>query len=456
MPSANTTGSHNIIIQNINDSTLTLNVNGENTEIKNQLTELKKLLLSQKAQTVQYADKIYNIGHINEANFGFVTGKKAFNEHLTKSLIQAMQAHSKSAQRFLQKVANRPNWASERRISDKAKEVIAYSFVGVIGIQLSKLMAIGKEDLSETKQRKYIEKCLHLVKRTLDLTNFALLSRLWDVQKQNALSISDNHQKILTQRFDNAFESSIKEQVQLFQVLHEVFKKNDLPFPMTELADFQEHLTNDSAFLKNCTELQALHQRFDQAQFDLLICHKAESLLATFFSYFPFLVRYNMASIKRIGYRQIRNDDPHYLHRYAALGIDSKANVDAEKVIYTPETAYTDAVLLYQGKDYQVSTNLFPFVIDYNALTFEHGAKICFFQAKSMNDDSLEYLFLEDSSIVHLEKKGILKADTDFNELMMDDEKRKILNLDVVVSAFEEARKTILRDDLDFGDLLDD
>lgn len=101
-------GAHNIVIQNVTDSTLTLNVNGEVREIQNQLAELKALLQKHQAQKVQYAEKIYNIEHIDEANFGFLTGKKPFNEQLTLALLQAIQPGCMPAQRFLEKVAHIP------------------------------------------------------------------------------------------------------------------------------------------------------------------------------------------------------------------------------------------------------------------------------------------------------------------------------------------------------------
>ena len=169
-----------------------------------------------------------------------------------------------------------------------------------------------------------------------------------------------------------------------------------------------------------------------------------------------------MVSIKRINYQQVRNTDPHYLHRYTALGIDSKANVNAEKMMYTPETVHTDAVLLFKGKNYQHNINLFPFVVDYNALTFEHGAKICFYRSNNISDDSLEYLFLEDNSIRFLECRDILDSGAAYSDLMMDDDKRKIINLDMVVSQFREARDCILGEspqpdgEPDFSDLYDD
>ena len=62
-------GAPHIVIQGVTDSALTLNVNGEAQEIRNELAALRALLESHQAKTVQYADKIYNIAHIDEANY---------------------------------------------------------------------------------------------------------------------------------------------------------------------------------------------------------------------------------------------------------------------------------------------------------------------------------------------------------------------------------------------------
>ncbi|MBC7777965.1 MAG: hypothetical protein H7246_21200 [Phycisphaerae bacterium] len=452
----NTSGKQNIVIQRISDSTITLNVDGEVREIHNQLAELKALLQNKQAQTVQYADKIYNIEHIDEANFGFVTGKKAFNEYLTKALIEAIQADCLPAQRFLEKVSAIEDWETQMRISDKAKEIIAYSFVGVIGIQLSKLMAIGKEDFSEAKQRKYIEKCLHIAKRSLDLINFSLLSRLWDAQNEQPRQFSKDQKTALAHHFDHPFEPSLDEQFRLLAVLHRIFsqKENALVFPLPELENFGVALEADSILSQVCRALKALNEKLDKAQYDLLDCFEAEKQLAELLAQFHFLVHYNMASMKHIGYRQIREEAPHYLHRYTALGIDSKANLDAEKINYTPEPGHTDAVLLFRGEDYRDSINLSPFVIDYNALTFEQGAKICFFRSSDIADGSLDYVFLIDNSSINIQMTGTLKPDTDYNELMMSNEKWKNLNIDNVVRDFRLARRTLLGDDaLNLDDL---
>lgn len=449
-------GLQNVSIQEVTPETIRLLVDNVLMEIGNQFAEWKSFCQDHNVQNVQYAEKIYNIEHINEANFGYVTDKKAFNETLTKQLIEYIKPFSLSARNFLEKATVIPNWESQLRVSDKAKEIIAYSFVGVIGIQFSKLMAIGKEDFSESKQRKYIEKCLHIAQRSLDLVCFALISKWWDAQKQQR-PLPDKLQSVLSQRFDGTFELSIVEQFQLLQGLHGFFsaKENTLAFPMQELGekDFAACMSEGSDFHKACQRLQSLGEKLDKAQHNLLDCFEAETQLAAFFSHFHFLVNYRMASIKHIGFRQIRNTDPHYLHRYAALGIDSKAQQDAEKINYTTCTVNTDAVLLYRGDNYQENINLFPFVIDYNALTLEQGAKICFYRSKEIADGSLEYLFLEDNSVVQLEKKGILKSATNLNELMMSNDNRKTINLDSVVEQFCEARRCLVGEVPNFDDL---
>ena len=337
-------------------------------------------------QTIQYADKIY-INSINEANFGFVTGKKKFNEHLTKSLIHAIAPFCTAGKRFSQKVSNIPNWEHQTRISSKAQEIISYSFVGVLGIQLSKLMAIGLEDFSEAKQTKYIKKCLDIIKRTFDLVNFSLLSKLWDIKRLEPLkpcNISKDQQVILTRLFEKFLAQSIDEQLILFESLFDIFTDNNLDFPITEISHFSNHMKTDSDFRKTCKQLKAINDRLDQATYTSVDCFDVEVQTSNFLENFSFLVDYNMVSIKKVGYLQTKNTDPNYLHRYTALGIDSKANVDAEKINYTPQSSQTDAIFLFKGGDYQHGVNLYPFIIDYNSLVFEQGAKICFYVSKNI------------------------------------------------------------------------
>lgn len=433
-------------IQNVKDGRLTLSIDGEIQEIKDQLETLRQLLAEKEVNSIQYADKIYNIQQIDQANFGFITGKQAFNAHLTEALIQSIQPICAPARRFFDKVKGITDWQHQMRFSNKAKEIIAYSFVGVIGIQLSKLMAIGKEDFSEAKQRKYIRKCSHITEYSLDLVNFVLLSSLWDQRKEASKQLDSQLQQIIKQRLQNTFAPSLEERYQLLQVLFQLFEQHQLPFPIEELPTLSPDINSTSRLTEAVKASQELRLRLEKEQYNMLDCFEAEQRLAQFLHHLAFLVNYNMASIKQIGYREIRNDAPVYLHRFTALGLDSKANVDAEKIMGTEDTVQTDAVLFYRGNDYKRNINLYPFVIDYNTLAAEYGAKICFFQNLCLEDDSLDFVFLEDNSIVNIEQQDIFQPDIDLGTVMMDEERRKIFNLNCVVKGFEQAKHSILND----------
>ena len=443
-----------ILIQSVTEGTLTLQVDGEAREIRNELAALRALLESGQGQSVQYADKIYNIAHIDEANFGFLTGQRSFNEQLTQELMAAAQPYSRAAARFMEKVAGIPDWAHQARISDKAKEILAYSFVGVLGIQLSKLMAIGKEDVSEAKQRKYITKCIEIAKYSSSLLIAALISKLWDAQRQRARPFTGAERGALEGFFHSSFGLSLPECLQLLRMLDGIFTQpaHGLPPPLADWPAFAPALAEGSPFAAACEGLADLQGRLDRNKYDMLDCERAEHHLSAFLGSLAFLTQYRMASIRQIGYWQPRNAAPRYLHRYTALGIDNKANKDSEKVNCTPETVQTDAVLLYRDDSYREHVCLSPFIIDYNALTFEHGTKICFYRSQAIDGDALEYIFHEDGSLLTIESQGIWKGDTDLNELMLEAQKQKTLNIDSMVALFHEARACLLGE-IDFEDL---
>jgi hypothetical protein len=390
---------------------------------------------------------------------------KTFNEFLTRRLIEALVPYSRSASKFLP-LANKKaiDWETILMISNKAKEVIVYSYIGVLGIQLQKLFAIGMEDLSTTKQRKYIETVLFTANRTLKLVNFALLSTLWDFRMSHEnhknFQLDAKQQQALSNFFDDDFELNIQGYFDLLIVIYSIYKNNNLVFPFTGLTDFERHFEANSALTIACEKLQKINQTLDSSRFKLEDCFSAEKQLTTILETFVFLSEYKMVSIRNIAYDEMRNQKPQYIHTYTALGIDAKQNVNAEEVRSHDRPINTDAILLYKG-NYQNSINLFPFIIDMNALTFEDKAKICFYDSKDLNDGSLNYCFLKDNKIVNIVFKDVVHKTNNMEAIIEDNELLKVLKLDMVHSQFYEAKKMILGEDGgesddDFGDLFGD
>jgi hypothetical protein len=234
---------------------------------------------------------------------------------------------------------------------------------------------------------------------------------------------------------------SIAQRLTLFETLLHVFETQQLRFPLAELNGFgAKHLGENQPFRQAVGALHRLHERIQNAEHSPLDCPEAEAQLATLYATLGFLVRYKMASIRSIDFQQTKQSKPNYLHRYTALGIDSKANIDAEKIYFTAQTAETDSVWIYSGAAYQNGINLMPFVLDFNALTFEQGARICFFIAKSAK--KFEYVFLDDQSPKTLEHQPV-NDDVTSSEWLIVPKNRILSKLNTAIALLEQVQKMI-------------
>ena len=408
--------------------------------LKNQFrSQLDKIL----PQLIADGDSVVQNSINNNTAQVTVPVKNTFNELLTRRLISAIQEYNPRAKKFLENATRiAPDWESQPRCSDPAKEIIASAFVGVLGIQLRKLMAIGKEDMSQNKQKKYLESCLVTSKRALQLLCFALLSKLWDYKEDNNFSLSGEQLTTCTNFFEDEFEWDLSGFATLLKSLISIFTANNLEFPIPELTDFKSQLETGSDFLKACANLELISGLLDRSSYTMDDCTNAEMQLTTVLESLKFLVNYNMMSIKNIDYFEIRNTKPHYLCNYTALGIDSKLNVNQELIDYAETPTTTDAVLIYK-ENYRQNLNLSPFVIDVNALAYEGGAKICFYSSNDNRDGSLNYNFLEDNSIVNILFTDTINQGSNVNKLLLDPQKRKDMRFDTVFTLFRKAKLAI-------------
>jgi hypothetical protein len=407
-----------------------INIDNLLNQFRNQLDKILPLLV--KEDRITSSNQAYS--------------KNTFNEKLTRSLIEAMSSDIPRVKKFLDNV-NRMDakWQKQERFSDPAKELIAINYVGVLGIQLRKLIAIGKEEFSMNKQKKYIENCQLTAKRALQLLCFALISKLWDYKKDDPFTLSPDQTETCNNFFEDEFEWEINGFVHLLKTLLEIYKANNLAFPINELNNFKDQLQPNAPLVTAVLKLQALTVSLDRPSFTMQECFDAEDNLSTVLTTLHFLVGYKMMSIKNIAYSEMRNTRPHYLYRYTDLvGIDNIGNKtqEQEKLKYEESPINTDAVLLYK-ETYRQSLNLFPFIIDINGLSMDGGQKICFYTAKGNMDGSLSYSFIEDNSVVKVKNTKTLRPGIEINELLADPAKLKDMRYDAVFNLFREAKITI-------------
>ena len=449
-------GNNNIIIQGITDSSITLEVNGATQEIQNEMAALNALLEEMNAQQVQMADKIYDLAELGQADIGV---KKTFNVLITKKLMLALAENGLvPAQKFLDKTKSINGWENDSRFSDVAKNLITFAFVGVIGTQLRKIMAIGKEALSEEKQQTYIQGCYIASQKAIQLLNFTLISAFWDAQKGGNYELNEEETKELRLFFDDSIERSLADYATLLETLMKVFEKHGLSLPLKGLKELKLE-----RFKKTCNRIKKLHDLLEKSQHSLMTCFEIEGQLTQFLSHLILFMNYEMLSIKSVIYDEKRTSTPQYIHSYIELGIDQKFNENTEKLNILKTPVVTDAVLIYDKRsNYDVYVNLSPFVIDYNTQMFEKGAKICFFSSKHISDASLNYRFLEDNSIENVNFSNMLNDNTKLENLMKEKKDYIKLKFDLIFQQFEEAKKEVLKnstageagaEDVSFDDL---
>ena len=368
------------------------------------------------------------------------------NTHLTQNLVEAIAPYNEKALRL----SNNSDWLAQPDNLRKVQQFVFQNFVGEIGKQLRKLVNIGddREMSREHKEQAYVKKCLDITRSAFELVNYTLLSVIWDKVKSGHITLLPEEKAQIKSVFETEFMLSLRAQQSILGTLSSVFSRHpSIPFPFREqAADFFTQTANGHALEHACTQLEGAQNppKIDDA----------ENQLAEILKHFAFLSNYRMVSLKEIAYLHWRNGEPEYLHRYVSLGIDVRFSEDSEKGHWTGEGEQTPAVLLYRGDNYRDGINLFPFVIDYNALTFEQGAKICFLSSRDLQrDNALEYRFLADNSRQHIEKPDTFHLAAPRDELMMDKEKLKTYNLAGVVDGFHQARAVLTDADNFFDNL---
>lgn len=445
----NIQGSHNVIIQGISDSTLTLNVNGEVREIQNQLAELKALLQNLKIHKVQYAEKIYNIEHINEANFSIVTSSRVFNGILTKELIDIIKDRPKPRQ-FLEDIPvdDKENWECVRTHLKDAQSLLEDNFVWVISWELRRLFSIGndKQKSNETKTFEYINHCLSTYRLSLQLVNYLFLSKLWDEKRINK-NLENNQRPIKDFFYTNRILKLVELRL-LFQSLLKVFKDNGLQQPISEgeFENFHEYLDNNSNFNGACLVLEAFEMSIQSREaYGLGHCHTAEIALSTILKAFKFFTNYQLVTMKRVEYEEARNTAPRYVKDFSIL--EKKEAKNLQRILkYDNRPSLTYAIFFRNEHN---AVNLFPFLLDYNALTNEQDFQIYIYESR-IGKNALRYFSIKSEKEDTISYMGIATEPKEIKSEEQKNEEQKNIRLDLVIKQFEEAMNTILDADEHF------
>jgi hypothetical protein len=372
--------------------------------------------------------------------------ENTFNQVLTPRLINAISQYNKKAASFL---AANPDWSEREELVKLAKRLIISEYVGVIGSQIRKLMAIGALTFSRTKMLQYLENCQFAAKRSLQLICYALISTLWDHQLASKKEFTAAQKEVLAKFFRNAAEEDILAYAELLKHLLEIFSENKLEFLISEARDLFPKLQDGSDFLSACHKLNDLSTVIKNSTFQLGDCEEAEQAVTLVLEELSFLAQYRMISINEIDYNQQRNDQKGlYLHNYTLLVGEKTTNSESQSnVRHESSPVISHAVIIFKD-NYRKNINLDPFIIDINGLKLEGGSKICFYShANTFEDKDLNYSFIEDNRRQSVSETSNPKPDgTKLNELntwLSKKANRIDMNLDKVYCLFFEAKKVL-------------
>lgn len=372
--------------------------------------------------------------------------KNTFNEVLPKRLIEAIRPYNKKANEFL---TTNSNWETNPDLKPTVKRIIITGYVGVLGIQLRKLMSIGEEDFSESKMKRYLENCLITSKRALQLISYALFSKLWDHLQKDDGKILPAHTSVLVKYFKNATEESITGYAGLVKTLIEIYAEINLDLPFPQLKELLPRLQPASDLMEACSKIHVITDLLKNSSFTNDDCIEAEKNIVDILEALNFLAEYKMISIKDINYALQRNDkEGLFLHNYTLLEGDSQANNTGDGKVKNESSPVISYSVLLCKENLRQNINLVPFVIDYNSLGFSGGTKICFYSFSNTYDDlSLNYSFIEDNSKITIKQSKNPKPDNkDFaamNKWLASQDNRKDMNYDNVFKMFQEAKKAL-------------
>lgn len=461
--STGTSVNSEVVIQNVTAEGMQVQVNGEIKEIKNNLAELKSLLQQVSAENFKFGDKIYNIGTITNAVFSAEIGKKTFNMYLCRKLTEALGPFSADASDFLKNMreADKGDWETQVRYTRKANRYIISGYVGVVGMLLQKVISSGIDAFNSNNAKDYIDTCIATTTRTLQLLCFTFISKLWDYKKDNNFETSRELTNVLDNFFNAEIELNIQDYVELLEALVIIFNTQKINYPFSEFDN--NCLQHNSSFKRSCKNLELIKSKLDAGQLVYAIAFEAENELTEFLSVVSFLANYKMVSLKDITYNIIRNGEVQYIHSYTFLGVDSDDKLFSSKFKYDSRPISNDAVYIYKD-NYFEGVNLFPFIVDVNALTNEMEVKICFYTYfeerkkkliysdinKIASDKNIDHKDIGDPSQVaiqfnsEVDKHLESDPDRDITVMVTDTEKFKTLQLNVVYKIFQIAHRAIL------------
>lgn len=310
---------------------------------------------------------------------GYRYQAETVNQKIIETLANAIAPYSDTV-RDLTENAKRRGRAP--KIRDLRVAVID-SFPTPLGTHLRKL--ILSEEISTERLRRIVN--VYLV--ATELLAYILLSQVWnEIRKKPDLEIPSDQleylRAFLTLDGDTVHNYDY---VQLIRALGDIYESLDIPYFISEFADFRTAFYQDES-------LQQAYQFLEEMRVELSatvtadeiesFCVQAEDHLCKLFKHLGFSAKYKLVTIKSIEMHKERFESPSYRHNMVILDRITAAFGVLDEIL--PSDSYTenDSVVLVPTEDtLSPYLNLSPFIVDENALSRQQNSKIFFYRYRS-------------------------------------------------------------------------
>lgn len=413
-------GDHNVVIQGISESSITVNVNGEIHTIQRELQELKNVLQQLHAQIFVSAGKTFGVDSLNAGNFDFILEQS----RVDKALPSALQEHL---------ITDRNRWVQSLRqelqkqkvpVSSNPSEVINY-YGWLIEIYLQKM-------LTRPGQAGDLRALSFMTEAWYSSLRYLCYIQLAQILKNDEGQKAQNIQAYIALNGDPE-EDYLTEECQfdylgLLMMLHEVEQVDFVP-EMTELVnkllDTKSDLYATSLFLERQRQ-RLLSNQILEAELATLIPEYLTGL-TYWLRQIAFLARYRLVSIKDINLSYRLGTAKNFIHLYGELhGMYHEAFAQEDDYnLYEVEEffTYNQSVLLFKGTDVASCLNqlhdaqnylsLSPLVIDQSVFADKKTQTPEIFYYIGRSNKGRKYHFAQYKNELPIKgKKGLLSNKT--------------------------------------------
>ncbi|WP_422105406.1 hypothetical protein [Winogradskyella sp.] len=304
------------VFKNTTKDSIEIDIDGISHTIERKLDALVKLMQDFSRNSIQTADKIYNIGTITNANFEYVidsiNSKKEFPEKLEKQLIRDNQSWIKSLKHELLDSYKLP-------VKNSSKDIFQY-YGWLIEAFLQKLLSKSAKDKN--------------LRRLSFMTEAwqASLRYLCYIQMAQLMESKKNHNYKLISDFIQAShnEHILFDYTSLLLITSKAVGENNfipeiIPFTM-ELTNSDSLLFETSLYL-NDIRSKLIKQKLNDSNMDSII-DRYLSALVYWLRKISFIAKYRLVSIKEINLDYNLGTNKFYVHSYGELhGIYNKSEL---------------------------------------------------------------------------------------------------------------------------------